>query len=129
MDAVPLLLALLREARPRVQAWGLAALLRILRGSTANLSACDRCAAAAWLCNDLNTDLHAACAGIALGVLLPAAHQRHQACMPASVKLVYLSAWSPSFFFPHFGFRTDGFDPSKCCLRLHLHTSQEFSNA
>ena len=49
VDAVPLLLALLREARPPVQAWGLAALLRILRGSTANLSACDRCAAAAWL--------------------------------------------------------------------------------
>ena len=42
MDAVPLLLALLRVARPPMQAWGLAALLRILRGSTANLSACDR---------------------------------------------------------------------------------------
>lgn len=44
VDAVALLLALLREARPPVQAWGLAALLRLLRGSTANLSACDRCA-------------------------------------------------------------------------------------
>ena len=43
VDAVALLLALLREARPPVQAWGLAALLRLLRGSTANLSACDRC--------------------------------------------------------------------------------------
>ncbi|KAK9836952.1 hypothetical protein WJX81_002248 [Elliptochloris bilobata] len=41
-DALPLLLALLREGRPAVQAWGLAALLRVLRGSTANLSACDR---------------------------------------------------------------------------------------
>ncbi len=41
-DALPLLLALLRAAGPAAQAWGLAALLRLLRGSIANLSACDR---------------------------------------------------------------------------------------
>ncbi len=41
-DALPLLLALLRAAAPAAQAWGLAALLRLLRGSIANLSACDR---------------------------------------------------------------------------------------
>ena len=83
-DAVPLLLALLREARPPVQAWGLAALLRILRGSTANLSACDRCAAAAWLLNDLEeTFMSRTCWHDPEYAPAAAARQYHTACLPA----------------------------------------------
>ena len=45
-DAVPLCFHFLRGAAQPVQAWGLDAWFRLLSGSMANLSACQRCALA-----------------------------------------------------------------------------------
>ena len=44
-EAVPLFFHFLRGAAPPVQAWGLDAWYRLLSGSMANLSACQRCGA------------------------------------------------------------------------------------
>ena len=47
MDAVPLFFGVLRAAELAVQKWGLDVWVDLAKGSMVNLSACDRCVAAA----------------------------------------------------------------------------------
>ena len=50
-EAAPLFFHFLRGAAQPVQAWGLDAWFRLLSGSMANLSACQRCACQSFCCS------------------------------------------------------------------------------